>query len=96
MTAWFALVHRPGPALDGDSIFEHPAFAEHVAFLRRMQQRGMLVAAGPLADEPGTGMTILRADDDVDVTALATADDLSVAGGYLTVQVRPWDVRFTG
>lgn len=96
MTAWFALVHRPGPALEGTSIFEHPAFGEHVAFLRRLQQRGLLVAAGPLPDEPGVGMTIVRADDGVDVVALATVDDGSVAGGFLTVEVRPWDVRFTG
>jgi hypothetical protein len=27
---------------------------------------------------------------------LATKDDQCVAGGYLEVEVRPWDVRFTG
>ena len=97
---WFALLHRPGPALQpGESIFAHPAFAEHVAFLRRLEGRGLLVAAGPLPDEDGAGMTVVRvpADrSDVDIQQLATADDLCVAGGHLTVQVRPWDVRFTG
>lgn len=92
---WYALFHRPGPALSsGESIFTHPAFAEHVAFLGRLRERGMLVAAGPLPDEPGAGMTIVRAADDVDVTALATVDDLCVASGHLTVEVRQWDVRF--
>lgn len=96
---WIALVHRPGPALNGELIFAHPAFAEHVAFLERLRDRGLLVAAGPLPDEPGAGMTIVRVRDehgDVDVTALATTDDLCVAGGYLTVEVRPWHVRLTG
>jgi uncharacterized protein YciI len=93
---WYALFHRPGPALNGAVIFEHPAFAEHLAFLRRLQAAGMLVAAGPLPDEPGAGMAIVRVTDGVDVTALATADDLSVASGHLTVEVRAWDVRFEG
>lgn len=92
---WYALFHRPGPSLSaGESIFEHPAFGDHVAFLRRLQADGMLVAAGPLPDEPGAGMTIVRVADGVDVTALATEDDRCVASGYLTVEVRPWDVRF--
>ena len=93
---WFALFHRPGPALaEDESIFEHPAMRDHGAFLGRMQERGLLIAAGPLPDEPGAGMTILRTDGTVDVAALATTDDLSVVGGYLTVEIRPWDVRFS-
>ena len=101
---WFALQHRPGPALggvdqDGESIFAHDAFAEHLAFLNRLAERGLLVAAGPLPDESGAGMTIVRVrpeHGDVDVTALATVDDLCVAGGYLQVTVRPWQVVVTG
>jgi uncharacterized protein YciI len=95
--SWFALMHRPGPSLaDGESIFEHPAFMEHVAFLNRLADRGLLIAAGPLPDEPGAGMAVVRTDGSVDVAALATTDDLCVAAGYLTVEVRPWDVRFSG
>ena len=44
-------------------------------------------------------MTVVRVREehgDVDVTSLATTDDLCVADGYLTVEVRPWHVRFTG
>jgi uncharacterized protein YciI len=96
---WYALMHRPGPALpDGTSIFATPEFGEHVAFLNRMKQRGLLVAAGPLTDEDGAGMTVLRVTSDhgdVDVEELATTDDLCVAGGFLSVTVRPWQVRFT-
>jgi len=96
---WFVLRHRPGPAInDGDSVFAHPGFAEHVAFLERLDSRGLLVAAGPLPEEPGSGMTVVRvpAGDDVDVFELATSDDLSVVRGVLRVEVSPWAVRFTG
>jgi uncharacterized protein YciI len=97
---WFALSHAPGPALGaGDSIFAHPAFREHVAFLERLDERGLLVAAGPLPDAAGEGMTIVRVlpeHGDIDVYDLATTDDRAVADGYLTVEVRPWAVRFTG
>jgi uncharacterized protein YciI len=98
---WYALVHTPGPALeDRESIFANPNFAEHVAFLERLHERGLLVAAGPIAPERGEGMTIVRVPaelvGEVDIVELATKDDTSVAGGYLDVDVRPWDVRFTG
>jgi uncharacterized protein YciI/uncharacterized protein YndB with AHSA1/START domain len=98
---WYTLLHTPGPALgDGESVFANSNFAEHTAFLERLRQRGLLVAAGPIAPERGEGMTIVRVPaeqvGEVDVVELATKDDKCVAGGYLDVDVRPWDVRFTG
>ena len=97
---WFALCHSAGPALaDGESIFGHAAFGEHVAFLQRLEERGLLVAAGPLPDAAGEGMTIVRVlpeHGDVDIYELATIDDRCVADGYLEVEVKPWAVRFTG
>jgi uncharacterized protein YciI len=94
---WYTLVHTPGPLLSGgESLFAHPMFAEHVAFLMRLRERGLLVAAGPVVPERGEGMTIVRVepDADVDVVELATRDDRAVVGGLLVVDVRPWDVRF--
>lgn len=107
--AWYALVHTPGPAMaDGGSVFAHPLFAEHAAFLRRLAARGLLVAAGPLSPSDvaggrsigagiGSGMTVVRvpADGSVDIVELAHKDDLSVVGGLLDVVVQPWDVRFS-
>ncbi len=98
---WFALEHRPGPLLaGGGSVFAHPLFTEHVAFLDRLAERGWLVAAGPVDAAAGTGMAVVRVpaatDVAVDIQALATTDDRSVVGGLLTVTVRPWDVRFDG
>jgi uncharacterized protein YciI/uncharacterized protein YndB with AHSA1/START domain len=94
---WVALVHRPANVL-GSAVFDDQRFPEHVAFLRQMRQRGYLVAAGPLGDEAGAGMTILKlpgADRLADATALATTDP-SVVQGLFTVDVRPWNVMFTG
>ena len=88
---WVALLHRPGPAApQGEAVFDDPRFAEHVAFLTRIRDAGYLVAAGPLADVPGEGMTILRlpgANQIEQATRLATQDDASVAGGFFPVAV---------
>jgi uncharacterized protein YciI len=93
---WVALLHRPGPAAPASgALFEDPRFAEHVAFLNRMREAGYLVAAGPLPDAAGEGMTILRLPGPGQLslaTRLATEDDASVSCGFLTVAVRPWHV----
>lgn len=94
---WYVLLHQPGPALaEGQSVVEHPDVAEHRAFLQRLAQHGLLVAAGPLPDQLGSGMTVVRAAPDLDVPRLAAEDDLSVVRGLLTVQVSPWLVQLTG
>lgn len=95
-TAWYVLLHQPGPALaDGQPVVEHPDFAEHLAFLRRLLEAGLLVAAGPLPAQPGSGMTVVRAAASLDVRRLATENDLSVVRGLLSVQVTPWQVQVT-
>jgi uncharacterized protein len=90
---WFVLLHVPGPAVpDGGRVSEHAGFGEHVAFLRRRAGDGSLVAAGPLGDADGEGMTVLRAASLEEARRLAEEDDLAVAGGVLRVTVRPWQV----
>jgi uncharacterized protein YciI len=93
---WVALLHRPGPAAPASgTLFTDPRFAEHVAFLNRMREAGYLVAAGPLPDSAGEGMTILRLPGTSQLstaTRLATEDDTSVSAGFLAVTVRPWQV----
>ncbi|HEY0168655.1 MAG TPA: SRPBCC domain-containing protein [Jatrophihabitans sp.] len=96
-TDWYVLLHQPGPAVaPGQSLSEHPDLIEHLAFLQRLDEQGLLVAAGPLADKIGSGMTVIRAAPDLDIQRLATEDDLSVARGVLSVQVAPWLVQVTG
>jgi uncharacterized protein YciI len=93
---WVVLLHHPGPAAPHDgSLFEDPRFGEHFAFLSRMREAGYLVAAGPLTDETGAGMSVLRlpgTDRLAEATRLATEDDTSVATDFLSVTVRPWRV----
>jgi uncharacterized protein YciI len=81
------------------AIFDDPRFALHVEFLGRMREAGYLVAAGPLPDEPGAGMTVLRlsgAGQDEKARKLAAEDDRSVVEGLLAVTVRPWQVLLRG
>jgi uncharacterized protein YciI len=90
---WYALMHTPGPAVPaGQTVFEQPGFAEHAAFLRRRAEAGQLVAAGPLLDADGAGMTVLAVGSAEEAERLAREDDLSVATGVLDVTVRPWHV----
>jgi len=93
---WVALQHRPGPGAPAEgSVFEAPGFGQHVAFLERMREAGHLIAAGPMLDAAGEGMTILRlpgGDRFQEAERLATIEDLSVKSGLFTVSVRPWRV----
>ena len=95
---WLVLSHTPGPAIEaGGSVFAHPDFPEHLAFLGRLEARGILVGAGPL-DPPAaaaTGMTVVRVPEGQveEVTELARHDDQSVVRGVLAVEVTRWHVR---
>lgn len=97
---WVALLHRPAPdaGVSGAGVMADARFGDHVAFLERMKDKGFLVAAGPLTDDVGSGMTVLRlpgADRLDEARRLAQSDDLSVATGFFTVTVRPWHVVLT-
>jgi uncharacterized protein YciI len=86
-------MHQAGPAIeDGGSVADHPGIGDHYAFLRRRIDDQTLVAAGPLLDEPGSGMTVLSVDSMEEARRLAEQDDLSVVSGVLKVTVRPWHV----
>jgi uncharacterized protein YciI len=88
---WFVLLHTPAAGVQG-SVFDHPGIREHYAFLQRRAEAGELIAAGPLPDQDGSGMTVLEVTDQSEAERLAREDDLSVSGGLLEVTVRPWRV----
>jgi uncharacterized protein YndB with AHSA1/START domain len=96
---WLALQHSPGPALWPDgSPFAHPGMRDHFAFLASLQDRGVLVAAGPVGTG-GDGMAVLklRCPDEVgEYVRMAHEDDQSVVSGVLVVNARPWLVKMTG
>ncbi len=71
---WLVLAHTAGPTAPAEGpLFAHADFAEHLAFLGRLADEGVLVAAGPLAsmhaDPDGArGMTVIRVPEgDVDL-----------------------------
>lgn len=89
---WLVLEHRPGEAVEG-SVFGHPLFAEHLTFVKSLKAKGVLVAAGPLPDEPGAGQTIIRVPAaDAASFVQAAHDDVAVAADLLVLRVRPWNV----
>ena len=86
------LEHRPGAAVEG-SVYAHPLFAEHLAFVNTLKDKGVLIAAGPLPDEAGVGQTIIRVPaGDASRCVDAAHDDAAVAGDLLVLRVRPWNV----
>jgi uncharacterized protein YndB with AHSA1/START domain/uncharacterized protein YciI len=93
---WVALLHSP--AIPGQNVLADSRFGRHVEFLGRMRESGWLVAAGPLGDEPGAGLTVLRLPGAArwEEAEGAAGQDGSVTGGLLTVRIRPWQVREPG
>ena len=89
----YVLRHRPGPAVvAGEKVFDHPGIADHLAFLGRRIADGTIVAAGPLDEGSGEGMTLLAVESLTEARRLAETDDLSVVAGVLSVEVRGWQV----
>ena len=92
---WFVLQHTAGPATGPEGVFASPDFPKHVQFLRGLHAAGTLVAAGPLPDEVGAGMTVVRVPD-VEAARrtvrAAQTEDGAVLAGLLDVRVRPWAV----
>lgn len=95
---WFVLQHSPGPATPPGGVFASPDFGLHVQFLRSLVAAGVLVAGGPLPDQPGVGLTIVRMFDlstAQRVIAAAQESDGAVLSGLLDVEIRPWQVRMS-
>jgi uncharacterized protein YciI/uncharacterized protein YndB with AHSA1/START domain len=94
-TTWAALFFTPADG-QGAAAFDDERFAGHVAFLNQMEEAGYLVAAGPMLDEDGSGMTILRlpGEDRLDEVQRLANEDESVISGLFNARVRPWRVFF--
>ena len=90
---WHLLIHTPGPAADpAVPFFQADWFPGHRGFHALLQELGVFVAAGPLPGREGAGQTIVRGVSTEEITRLATQRDPAVAGGYLVVEIVPWDV----
>jgi uncharacterized protein len=67
---------------------------EHLAYQNKLEQEGIMFAAGPLADEaerewPGNGLFIYRAESRAEAINLAEADPMH-ASGARSFTVRAW------
>jgi uncharacterized protein YciI/uncharacterized protein YndB with AHSA1/START domain len=94
-STWAALFFTPAEG-QGAAAFEDERFGGHIAFLNEMEEAGYLVAAGPLLDEDGSGMTVLKlpGEDRIDEIERLANEDASVASGLFDARVRPWRVLF--
>ncbi len=90
---WHLLVHTPGPNADpAVPFFQADWFPGHRGFHAQLQQLGYFVAAGPLPGRDGAGQTLVRRVSTTEITRLANQTDPAVTGGFLVVEIVPWDV----
>jgi uncharacterized protein YndB with AHSA1/START domain/uncharacterized protein YciI len=95
---WFVLSFTPGPAVPPEAVFASPDLGKHIEFLQGLAARGVLVAAGPLPDAVGSGMTVVRARGLAEAQQIlrsAQLDDGSVTAGLFDLEVRPWHVMLS-
>jgi uncharacterized protein YciI/uncharacterized protein YndB with AHSA1/START domain len=92
---WAALFFTPADG-QGAAAFDDERFAGHITFLNDMEEAGYLVAAGPLLDEDGSGMTVLKlpGEDRIDEIERLASEDASIVSGLFNARVRPWRVFF--
>ncbi|WP_166459481.1 YciI family protein [Amycolatopsis pithecellobii] len=73
-----------------------PLVDEHVSWLLGLEREGLVVLSGPLLDgpgaRPGSGITVLRADDAEHAARLAGGDPFVVAG-LRSFEVCRWRVN---
>jgi uncharacterized protein len=62
----------------------------HVHFLKSLDQKGLLVLAGPFSDVPG-GMVIIKAHHEEEAIQIALSDPF-VSQGYRTFEIRTLEV----
>lgn len=96
MQQLFVLFHSPGAAWNhGLGFTQQPGIEQHIAFMRSLTDRGLMVLGGPFADEDaaeGVGMAVITAGDAAEAEGIAL-EDRSVASGLIRVTTRPWTVR---
>ena len=63
---------------------------DHVAYMTRLHERGILIAGGPFRDAKG-GMVLIEAEDEAAAHAIASADPFIVRG-VERYDLRSWEV----
>lgn len=76
--------------MEGKSTQEQPLFKEHMDYLLLLLRAGKNIMSGPWRDEPG-GLTLLRANSDLEADQLIENDPM-VKAGILNAEVKAWNV----
>lgn len=64
----------------------------HREFLSGLAQEGVVVASGPLSDEPSAALLLLEGESVAEIRDLLSQDPFAQQGIIETVEVREWDV----
>lgn len=87
--AFQVVFHRPGPGWRAGTPYkEQPGVAEHVAYMKSLDARGVMVLGGPFLDDSG-GMVVLSASS-IDVARELAEADPGVRSGLLSAEIRTW------
>jgi uncharacterized protein len=88
---YWLLLSTPAAGVDQAAIEEH--LQEHLAWLIGLEEAGVLFASGPLLSGPGvgpgSGVTVLRAEDEDEARLIAMGDPFVLAG-LRTFAVHRW------
>ena len=88
------LFHSPGPNWkEGIPFQEQPGVMDHVMYMKKQLDDGVLLMGGPLLDNSG-GMMVCRSADPEAARKMAEADPAVVAG-LLKVEVKQWMIPMT-
>lgn len=73
---------------------------DHLAFVRDLENRGILFAAGPFLDEAtgkpnGSGMFLIRGSSTAEVAAIVGEDPFQ-KHGFHTFRIQPWQINEGG
>lgn len=68
----------------------------HLAHLRAMHERGMLIMGGALLDPMDAGLLILRAETREEIERELAADSYAQNGIWTNIEVREWNVVVGG
>ncbi len=66
------------------------AVEHHVAYLKALDDKGLLVLAGPFTDVPG-GMVVIKADHEEEAIQIALTDPF-ISQGFRTFEIRTLEV----
>jgi uncharacterized protein YciI len=88
---YWLVLSTPAAGTDRAAIEKH--VEDHVAWLLKLEREDVLFVSGPLLSgpgvRPGSGVTVLRADDEESARRIAAADPFVLAG-LRTFEVYRW------